>query len=356
MSSFGREERVQESGVVGHSFDSDDRIEDLDIYEALVNPHHAGGGTQKGGAGGPGMMPMGGGAGGWSGKAGTTAGGTTEGSAGAGRGTAAAGAGTGASGVGAPGFAGSGAGGVSGLGGGGSGGLGGVGAGGLSGSGPGSAASNFSMPTLGTSAAGVTDPSTTGFDVPPVTGTAPGGDTLPSPGTYPGAGGLSNVPGSGPSWTPPTTSNPSTGSAPPSIPSVGGGGMPSVGGAGSGPGGAGGAPSSGGLGVAPVQASPEMLHKEAQHWDDMAMELTAAVVNPVNALAPLSVDFGMMVDAFAAYSDLVNRMKSWSSQAGAEFAGISDALQSASGDYKDTEATNASESRTILTGSPTVAV
>jgi hypothetical protein len=99
-----------------------------------------------------------------------------------------------------------------------------------------------------------------------------------------------------------------------------------------------------------------MLHKEAQHWDDTARELTAAVVHPVNALAPSSVDFGMMVAAFAPYSDLVNRMKKWSSAAGAEFASISDALQSASGDYQDTEATNASVSRTIPAGSSTVAV
>ena len=50
MSESTHEERVQESGVVGHSYDTDDRIGDLDIYEALVNPHEEGAGQKKGGA------------------------------------------------------------------------------------------------------------------------------------------------------------------------------------------------------------------------------------------------------------------------------------------------------------------
>lgn len=112
----------------------------------------------------------------------------------------------------------------------------------------------------------------------------------------------------------------------------------------------------GGLAVAPVQASPEMLHKEAQHWDDTAKEFTATVVNPVDALSPSSVAFGMMLDAYAPYSDLLNRMRTWSSEAGAEFTAISEALQAASGDYQDTEATNASESTTIHAGTSTIAV
>lgn len=128
------------------------------------------------------------------------------------------------------------------------------------------------------------------------------------------------------------------------------------GGAGGGVGGVGGAPSTGSLAVAPVQASPEMLHREAQHWDDTAREFTAAVVDPVDALAPSTVDFGLMVDAYAPYSDLLDRMRTWSSEAGAEFTSISDALQSASGGYQDTEATNSSESTTIHAGSPAVAV
>jgi len=370
MSDAGREQRAQESGVVGHSYDSDDRIEDLDIYEALVNPHDAeAGATKGGGAGGPGMMPMGGGAGGGSGKAGTATGGTGAGSATAARGTSAAGAGTAASGIGAPGFAGasSGVGGITGPGGSGPGGLGGLstaglGSGGLGVGGLGSGGSNFSMPTLGTSAAGVSDPSTAGFEVPPYTATAPGGFTVPSPGTNPGSGTLPSVPsvpGTGPGTgglTAPTLPNPSTGIKPPSVPSGGGSGIPNAGGPGGGVGGAGGAPSTGSLAVAPVQASPEMLHKEAQHWDDTAKEYVAAVADPINALAPLSVDFGMMSDAFPPYSDLLNRMKAWSTQAGAEFTNISDALQSASGDYQDTEELNASESTTIHAGSPTVAV
>ena len=60
MTDFGHEERVQESGVVGHSYGTDDRLEDLDIYEALINPHDGQGGSQKrGGGGAPAMMPMG---------------------------------------------------------------------------------------------------------------------------------------------------------------------------------------------------------------------------------------------------------------------------------------------------------
>jgi hypothetical protein len=99
-----------------------------------------------------------------------------------------------------------------------------------------------------------------------------------------------------------------------------------------------------------------MLHKEAQHWDDTAGQFTGAVSNPVQSLAPSSVDFGMMVDAFGPYSDLLNRMKTWSIQAGAEFTSISEALQSASGDYQDTEVTNASATTTIHAGSSTIAV
>jgi hypothetical protein len=94
------------------------------------------------------------------------------------------------------------------------------------------------------------------------------------------------------------------------------------------------------LGVKTVKASPEMLHKEAQHWDDTSHQLAADVTNPVGNQSPSSVDFGMMKDAFPSYNDLLNRLKKWSTEAGTEFSAISDALQSASGGYSDTEATN----------------
>lgn len=94
------------------------------------------------------------------------------------------------------------------------------------------------------------------------------------------------------------------------------------------------------LGVKTVTASPEMLHKEAQHWDDMARDFEAGVTSPVGNQSPSSVDFGMMKDAFVPYDDLLNRIKKWSTEGGAEFSAISDALQAASGGYADTEASN----------------
>jgi hypothetical protein len=118
MTDFGHEERVQESGVVGHRYDTDDRLEDLDIYEALVNPHDGQGGSRKrGGGGAPAMMPMGNT--GSSSKAETAAAGTTA--AGPAKGTSAASAGagnaSGLSGTGGAGVSGIGGAGVSGIGG-----------------------------------------------------------------------------------------------------------------------------------------------------------------------------------------------------------------------------------------------
>ena len=52
------ERRVQEAGVVGYTAGSDDLLSDIDLYEALINPHDGSGGKGKGGAGGsPMMMP-----------------------------------------------------------------------------------------------------------------------------------------------------------------------------------------------------------------------------------------------------------------------------------------------------------
>jgi hypothetical protein len=349
MTDFGHEERVQESGVVGHSYGTDDRLEDLDIYEALINPHDGQGGSQKrGGGGAPAMMPMGNT--GSSSKAETAAAGTTA--AGPAKGTSAASAGAGkASGLSGTGGAGvSGIGGasygsagrgaaLSGVGGTGSAGLGGlssgVGAGGL-GSGAGS---SWTMPSYGTGAAGLPDPT---IDQPGAgTGTAPGGFTVPGV-------------GSPPTTTAPTPTLPGTssGGIPPiKVPSArggGGAGMPSAGGAG---GGGGASASTANLGVTMVQASPEMLHKEAQYWDDTAKDFTANVANPVGNQSPSSVDFGMMTDAFSPYNDVLNRLKKWSTDAGSEFSAISDTLQSASGGYKDTEDTNTAASTQVATHS-----
>jgi hypothetical protein len=99
------------------------------------------------------------------------------------------------------------------------------------------------------------------------------------------------------------------------------------------------------LGVTTVQASPEMLHREAQHWDDTAKEFVATVTDPVGNQSPSSADFGMMKDAFGSYNDLLIRLKKWSGQAGNEFFAIGDALQSASGGYSDTESTNTATAR-----------
>ncbi len=194
MTESSHEERVQKSGVVGHSHDTDD----LDIYEALVNPHDGhGAGHKKGGPGGPTMMAMG-----------------------------------------------------------------------------------------GTGAGSSTDPSTA----------AGIGITVPSAGGGPATG----------------TAN---------------------------------------LGVTAVRASPEMLHKEAQHWDDTAKEFAASVTNPIGTQSPSSVDFGMMKSAFGPYNDLLNRLKKWSTQAGTEFSAISGALQFASGGYSDTEATSTATALRVQTGS-----
>lgn len=339
MTESTHEERVQESGVVGHSYDTDDRIGDLDIYEALVNPHDEHSGGQKKGAGGPTMMPMGG-AGSGAGSSSGTSSGTSGVPASAAKGTSAASAGTGGAGV--SGLAGAGFG-ASGLGAGGLSGAGsasaglsglssGLGSGGLS-----SGGSAWGLPSSGTGAAGITDPtldltgsgtgSTGGITIPTVpTSSTP---TIPTP-TVPGTGGTTPSPIKMPSTTVPSTS----GIKAPSTSGGSGGGIPGAGG-----GGGGGANTSN-LGVKTVKASPEMLHQEAQHWDDTSHQFAANVTNPVGNQSPSSVDFGMMKDAFPSYNDLLNRLKKWSTEAGTEFAAISDALQSASGGYSDTEATN----------------
>jgi len=229
MTAFGHEERVQESGVVGHSYDTDDRLEDLDIYEALVNPHDGQGGSQKrGGGGAPAMMPMG---------------------------------------------------------------------------------NTGSASKVETAAA---------------TGTTAAGSAKGTSAASAGAGRASGLSGTG------------------------GAGVSGTGGAG---GGGGASASTANLGVKTVQASPEMLHKEAQYWDDTAKDFTANVANPVGNQSPSSVDFGMMTNAFSPYNDLLNRLKKWSTDAGTEFSAISDTLQSASGGYKDTEDTNTAASTQVQTHS-----
>ena len=328
MTDFGHEERVQESGVVGHSYGTDDRLEDLDIYEALINPHDGQGGSQKrGGGGAPAMMPMGNT--GSSSKAEAAAAGTTA--AGPAKGTSAASAGAGN----ASGLSGTGGAGVSGIGGAGYGSAG-RGADALSGVG-GTGSAGLGGLSSGVGAAGLPDPT---IDQPGTgTGTTPGGFTIPGVGTPPTTTvPTPTVPGTSSGGIPPITV--------PSAPGGGGAGMPSAGGAGGG-----GGASASNLGVTTVQASPEMLHKEAQYWDDTAKDFTANVANPVGNQSPSSVDFGMMTNAFSPYNDLLNRLKKWSTDAGTEFSAISDTLQSASGGYKDTEDTNTAASTQVPTHS-----
>ena len=49
------EQRAHGTGFVGIEAESDDQIDALEVYEALINPREAG--NQSGGSGGPGMMP-----------------------------------------------------------------------------------------------------------------------------------------------------------------------------------------------------------------------------------------------------------------------------------------------------------
>jgi hypothetical protein len=359
MTEPGREERIQEPGVVGHSYDTDDRLGDLDIYEALINPHDdQGAGQKKSGAGGPMMMPMGGsGSGsstGTSAGAGTTAAGAAKGTsaASAGAGSGSGFSGTGVSGIGGAGYtpSGLGADSLSGVGGAGLSGLSSsLGTGGLSSSG-----SSWGAPSFGTGAAGLTAPTldqlgtaagTGGFTVPTVpttpTQTIP---TIPVPTVPAPTAPRTNPGGASSPITMPSTGTPSgSGIKVPS--SAGGAGMPSVGGGG------GASASTANLGVKTVKASPEMLHKEAQHWDDTSKEFTANVSNPIGNQSPSSVDFGMMAAAFDPYNVLLNRLKTWSTEAGAEFSAISDALQSASGGYSDTETTNTATAGQVRTSS-----
>jgi len=94
-----------------------------------------------------------------------------------------------------------------------------------------------------------------------------------------------------------------------------------------------------------------MLHKEAQHWDETSKELTADVTTPIGNQSPSSIDFGMMTAAFDPYNTLLNRLKKLSTEAGAEFSAISDALQLASGGYSDTENTNTATATQVQTTS-----
>jgi hypothetical protein len=296
------------------------------------------------------MMPMGGAG---SGSGSTAGGGAASGTAASGglKGTSAASAGTGASGfsgtsgagvggLGA-GFGGSGLGAGSLAGGGGAvGGLSGLGSGlgsgGLSGSG-----SSWGSPSFGTGAAGLSDPTT---DLPGTDpGSTTGGFTVPTVPTMPTPTVPTPTVPTVPTIPTPTPAGSSSPIKLPSTPSASGIKAPSGGGAGGMPGGGAGGGASANtsdLGVKTVKASPEMLHKEALHWDDTSKEFTANATNPIGNQSPSSVDFGMMKDAFGPYNDLLTRLKKWSTGAGTEFSAISDALQAASGGYSDTEATN----------------
>ena len=103
----------------------------------------------------------------------------------------------------------------------------------------------------------------------------------------------------------------------------------------------GGSKASGGPpGETPVEVTPEMLHKEAQHWADTSDAWTKTITDRIKSLTSDRTKFGMMADAFPSYSDLLERLKTLAASGGQEFKAISDALQSASGDYQEAEEQN----------------
>ncbi len=362
------EDRAQKSGVVGHSADTDDLIGDLDVYEALINPHEGAGGSGKGRAGGsPMMMPPMAGAGGTAGSvkgAGGMAG--VAGAAGRGPGgTMAAGMPGGVSSGGLPG-------GVSSIGapgglGGAPGGLGGLPSGGGGGGG-------FSLPSTGTGAAGLEGSDGLGTDglstpswnstTPSYSATSPYSSSpgLSTPGYSPSLGGNSLAPGSSTypgtatapgTWQPRSgvsnpgdlpgsdwQSGPGTDFTAPSFSSPSGSGsgfsMPS------GAGGLGGSSVAGG--ATPIEVSPEMLSQEADQWQSTADDLNNEIRDPLANQSHL--DFGMMHAAKKSYVQLLARLTSISTQGGTEFEGISLTLQKAAEGYSQTEAANVQEAGT----------
>jgi len=112
------------------------------------------------------------------------------------------------------------------------------------------------------------------------------------------------------------------------------------------PGGGGG----GALGGNPVQASPEQLRKEAEHWDETAQGFESSVEKPLSSVGGSSSGFGMMAAAYQPYSDVLTRMRTWAKSGGQEFSKISDALNAAASGYRDTEDTNVSATTQIAQG------
>ncbi len=218
--------RVQQSGVTGHNADTDDLVADLDIYEALINPHDASGAkSNRGGMGAPMMMAPGMGGGGGAAGPAAAAGGRLGGApGGVPAGTAAAGVGL-AGGPGAGGLSGGGAGLAGGAGAGG-GGLGGVPGAGLHGSGlPGGAGGLGGFPLSGTRAAGVTPPSTdlSGPDL-DADRFSPGGSSWNPSSTTPATSSFARPTDTTPrppldAWSPERGTSPSTLSGRPSVPS-----------------------------------------------------------------------------------------------------------------------------------------
>lgn len=101
------------------------------------------------------------------------------------------------------------------------------------------------------------------------------------------------------------------------------------------------------MGNQAVQASPEMLRKEAQAWDQVAQDMGSGVTDQITPLAPSAVDFGMVKDAYPSYNDVLSRVKAWAASAGAEFSAISEALNAAAVGYAETDASNTSAAKTI---------
>jgi hypothetical protein len=101
------------------------------------------------------------------------------------------------------------------------------------------------------------------------------------------------------------------------------------------------------MGNQAVEASPEMLRKEAQAWDQNSQDMGSGVADKVAPLSPSAVAFGMVKDAYPSYNDVLDRVKAWADSAGAEFAAISDALNAAAVGYAETDATNVSATKTI---------
>lgn len=96
-----------------------------------------------------------------------------------------------------------------------------------------------------------------------------------------------------------------------------------------------------------------MLKKEAQHWDDTAEGWDSSVSNKVKGLAPSGDAFGMLKDAFKPYYDLLVRLQKLAAEGGQEFRAISETLNSASGQYQETEEQNTQAAKLMAGDAPT---